>query len=96
MAEVVASVKASPFRVNPAMYRPPGNAACNWERPETSSCAPELPHALFPTASRSGCEGLVTSYRFSKWALCFAWQTGLRCAIGLAGRHLNIVIVSTS
>ena len=47
MAEVAASVKASPFRFNPAVYRPPGNAACSWKRPETSSYAPEPAHALF-------------------------------------------------
>ena len=58
MAEVAASVKASPFRVNPAMYRPPDNAAYNWERPETSSYAPEPAHALFHQPVR-----VVTKFR---------------------------------
>ena len=78
MAEVAASVKASPFRVNPAMYRPPGNAACSWKRPETSSYAPDYRVTIrlsrFKLCYWSLLEAPVCTYSVSS-----CWKKRLRC-----------------
>jgi hypothetical protein len=46
VAEVTVSVKASPLRVNPAMYRPLGSATCSWKRPDTRPFAKRPAHAV--------------------------------------------------